>query len=392
MNNEEKTVVRAVAYIRVSTKEQAERRQSLKTQEEAIVRFAERNNIQLVKKFTDAGESAKTADRAELINCIKYCGNNKGKIDHLIVFKIDRLARNAVDHQTIIAGLAKFGVTLKSATEALDDTASGKLMGTILSGFAEFDNDIRTERVKTGMMSRAKDGYWVWKAPVGYRSILDEGKRPILVPHREEAEIVNFIFFQFAKGIYKQTEVLEQLKRFEIISSGKLVISTQRLYKILTNKLYIGVIETSMLPEPVRGKHEAIVDDEIFYRCQKLLGLGTTKTITRSRTRDDFPLKGVLRCPECGSTLTASWNSGKSKKYAYYHCHAKKCSKPVNVPESKIQEWFEGLLENMKPQAGAIKLFKRVFMATWKSRFAESTAAVNDAEKKLIELDRCRKI
>ena len=120
-------------------------------------------------ELVDAGESARRADRPELMRMIQYV--TKHKTNYCIVHKVDRLARNRADDVTIHLALKDAGVTLVSATENIDETPSGMLLHGIMSSIAEFySRNLATEVVK-GLSQKAAQGGTVTKAPIGYRNV-----------------------------------------------------------------------------------------------------------------------------------------------------------------------------------------------------------------------------
>src|SRR5216683_3423075 len=135
----------AVIYSRVSSKDQVEGT-SLESQELACRDYARRQNLTISKAFIEEGESAKFADRTQLLELLSYCKDKTRTIEVLLVWKIDRFARNVEDHYTIKAALKKLGVHIVSVTEPIQADPNGKLLETILAGFAQFDNDIRALR------------------------------------------------------------------------------------------------------------------------------------------------------------------------------------------------------------------------------------------------------
>ena len=114
----------AIIYIRVSTTEQAKFGYSLDAQKEVCLDYATGNNYEVLKVFTEEGESAKTADRTELKEMLSYVKKNKSKIDALIIYKMDRLSRDTGDSLTIRYLLKKLNIDLKSVTEPFDDSPS----------------------------------------------------------------------------------------------------------------------------------------------------------------------------------------------------------------------------------------------------------------------------
>src|SRR5713101_8127130 len=120
-----------IIYCRVSSKEQIEGT-NLDSQEMACMEYARFKNIKILKTLIEQGESAKFADRTQLLALIDFCRQNKGKVEVILVWKVDRFARNVEDHYTVKATLARFGVQIVSVTEPIDPNPNGKLLETIL--------------------------------------------------------------------------------------------------------------------------------------------------------------------------------------------------------------------------------------------------------------------
>jgi DNA invertase Pin-like site-specific DNA recombinase len=164
----------AVVYVRVSTKEQTENL-SLPTQLRACEEYCRREGFEVLERFfevlerfNEQGESAKTTDRTELQNLLKYCRAQKGKVHFVVVYNLTRFAREKYDHFALRAHLKSLGISLRSATEPIDDTSTGKLMEGVLASFAQFDNDVRSERTRAGMRAALELGRWTFPAPLGY--------------------------------------------------------------------------------------------------------------------------------------------------------------------------------------------------------------------------------
>jgi site-specific DNA recombinase len=194
---------RAVIYTRVSTQEQAKGGTSLTAQRKACIEYCEREGYQIAEVFVEEGESAKTADRTQLKQLLKYCGQQRN-IKAVIVHKLDRFARKVQDHQQLSALLATMGVRLRSVTEPIDDTSVGKLMEVMLSGFAQFDNDVRTERTIKGMKERLLDGRWTFPPPLGYKISRDAAGGKTIVPDELSGPLITQAFGEFATGLYKR--------------------------------------------------------------------------------------------------------------------------------------------------------------------------------------------
>jgi DNA invertase Pin-like site-specific DNA recombinase len=159
-------MVGAVIYIRVSTKEQTENL-SLSTQLKACEEYCERQGFEVLARFREEGESAKTADRTELQKLLHFCRANKGRVQFVVVFNLTRFAREKYDHFALRAHVKSLGISLRSATEPIDDTSTGKLMEGVLAAFAQFDNDARSDRTHAGRWRALELGVDVDRAP-GY--------------------------------------------------------------------------------------------------------------------------------------------------------------------------------------------------------------------------------
>ena len=198
-------MVAAVIYVRVSTKEQTENL-SLPTQLRACEEYCRREGYEVLERFTEQGESAKTTDRTELQRLLNYCRTHKGKVHFVVVYNITRFAREKYDHFALRALLKSLGISLRSATEPIDDTSTGKLMEGVLAAFAQFDNDVRSDRTRAGMRAALEQGRWTFIPPLGYLNAPKwSGKS--LVPDPERASQVTRAFDDFATGRFTKEEV-----------------------------------------------------------------------------------------------------------------------------------------------------------------------------------------
>jgi site-specific DNA recombinase len=199
-------MVGAVIYLRVSDPRQAENL-SLATQLKACEEYCDRQGFQVLARFKEEGESAKTTDRTELQRLLKYCQANKGRVHFLVVFNLTRFAREKYDHFALRAHLKSLGISLRSATEPIDDSATGKLMEGVLAAFAQFDNDVRSDRTKAGMQSALALGRWTFLAPLGYLNAPRQFGTS-LMPDPERAPLVRRAFEEFATGRFTKRKYL----------------------------------------------------------------------------------------------------------------------------------------------------------------------------------------
>ena len=199
---------KGIIYCRVSSTEQVENT-SLESQERNCREYAKREGIEIIADpFIEKGESAKTADRTEFIKAINFCSNKKNRVTHFIVYKLDRFARNQNDHVVTQTTLRRYGVALRSVTEPIDETPIGRVMEGVISVFAEFDNNVRTERSKGGMMEKIKKGVWVWQSPLGYYRPFQGSN---IAPETTTAPFIAMIFEEYAKGTYTYQSLAEHM-------------------------------------------------------------------------------------------------------------------------------------------------------------------------------------
>jgi DNA invertase Pin-like site-specific DNA recombinase len=340
-------MIGAVIYVRVSTKEQTENL-SLPTQIGACEEYCRREGYEVLERFKEEGESAKTTDRTELQNLLKYCRTHKGKVHLVIVYNLTRFAREKYDHFALRAFLKSLGISLRSATEPIDDTSTGKLMEGVLAAFAQFDNDVRSERTRAGMQAALEQGRWTFVPPLGYLNAPKwSGKS--LIPEPERGALVTRAFEEFATGRFTKEEVLGKITRLGFRTRKGLTLNPQSFGRMLTNRLYAGLIHVPEFDVSRRGDFEPLVSEEMFYRVQAVLEGRVQVTGPHQRSRPDFPLKGLVRCEACGRTLTASWSKGRNGRYAYYHCW-RQC-RSVNVSKAKLEGLFADELKELQPTA-----------------------------------------
>lgn len=371
-------MVGAVIYVRVSTKEQTENL-SLSTQLRACEQYCQREGYEVLERFKEEGESAKTTDRTELQKLLKYCRAHKGKVHFVVVYNLTRFAREKYDHFALRAFLKSLGISLRSATEPIDDTSTGKLMEGVLAAFAQFDNDVRSERTRAGMKAALEQGRWTFVPPLGYLNAPKwSGKS--LIPDPERADLVKRAFEEFATGRFPKEEVLQTATRLGLRTRSGLALNPQSFGRMLTNRLYAGLIHVPEFGVSRRGDFEPLVSEETFHRVQAIVEGRIQVTGPRQRARPDFPLKGLVRCEACGRALTASWSKGRNGHYAYYHCW-REC-RAVNVTKAKLEGLFVDELKELQPTPGYMRLVKEHVLRAWEQRKAEVCQDISEIERR----------
>ena len=237
-----------VIYCRVSTKEQAQNL-SLSTQQNICSDYCKRQGIEIDRVFVDAGESAKTVDRPEFQKLLTYCRDNKGRIKYVVVYQLSRFSRNTGDHFALRTLLSKLGITLRSATEATDETPSGKLVEGMLAVCAQFDNDVRAARTVAGMKAALEKGRWTFQAPLGYLNSHNNLGEQTLIFDPERAPTIQHAFDLCASGQYSKREIISMVTAMGLCTRKGRKLSPQTCDRLLRNTLYSGWIVVSKVGE-----------------------------------------------------------------------------------------------------------------------------------------------
>jgi site-specific DNA recombinase len=375
--------LRAVLYCRVSTVEQTQNL-SLPTQEKACRDYCARNGYEVDRVFIDAGESAKSTDRPEFLRLLTYCREQRGKLHAVVVYALTRFSRQQADHHAITTLLRGLGISLRSVTEPIDESPSGRLMEGILAAMAQFDNDARAERTVAGMKAAIDRGRWVWRAPIGYlNGAVRSG--PSLVPDPARAPAVREAFALAAAGIRGRT-LLQRLEAMGLRTRQGNPLTSTTLYSVLQNRVYVGYVRSAGWSCEVRGDFEPLVDEDTFGRVQRELVTAPTSTraIARHLNHPDFPLRRFARCGTCDRPLTGGWSKGNGGKYAYYQCQRGCTRTPAPVLEAR----FLALLDRLRPHAGYWDLFKAGILVAWEESRQSRSAARVELQRQVAALEK----
>jgi site-specific DNA recombinase len=364
--------MRAVIYCRVSSKEQVSNL-SLSTQEKACGEYCQRHGWAVDRIFIEQGESAKTANRTQLKNLLGFCRENRGRIHCVVVYSLSRFAREKYDHCMLRLQLQRLGITLRSATEPIDDSSAGKLMEGIVSAFAQFDNDVRSERTVHGMKARLERGGWTFPPPLGYLAQREATGQKTLVPDSERAEFVQHGFELFSSGLYSKKQVLDIITKMGLRSKTGKLVASQTFGELLRNPIYAGRMVVSDWNIRATASFPALVAPDMFDRVQRLLeGRGSSVT-PRKKSNPDFPLRHFVACGRCNRPITGSWSRGRTQRYAYYRCQNRAC-RGVNVKREELERHFIEFLEQLKPKPEYVRLFSEIIVDVWKRKQGEAVA------------------
>lgn len=326
----------AIAYCRVSDVRQVTDGNSLITQEKQARDFAKKLGYNFDRLFAELGESAKTENRPVLKEMLEYCHKNRGKIQVLIIPKIDRFSRNRDDYGALKLILKRLGIRLESVGEPIEDTPVGRFTESMLASVAQFDNEIRAERCKGGMVESVRAGRWVWKAPKGFKNVRINGKGTI-APDEISGPLVVKAFDLIADGsTAKSTAAWLTENGVPITDSG--------LHDMVHNIVYIGMIHAFGIQVQGSPPFTALVTLSQFFRAQEALRRKSEIVRGYDYNNPNFPLRGTILC-ECRRPYTGCWAQGAASRFAYYRCMTCKC---VNLPRNDVETAFRNELDTFK--------------------------------------------
>jgi DNA invertase Pin-like site-specific DNA recombinase len=278
------------------------------------------------KDYSDGGRSGATLDRPGFQRLMADA--KAGKIDTVIVFKIDRVARSVLGFADIKRHFEPLGVEFKFVTENFTDDASGRFLLNMRMSASEYERDLTIERTRIKFATKRKEGLWSGgTVPFGYDSI---DKR--LVLNKAEAPIVREIFdlyfkLRSAAGVARalrakgyRTKVRDSKKG----PRGGQPWSKASVLLVIRNALYAGLIAHEA--DYLKGHHEAIISRETFEQAQALLASHTVEA-GDTETNPAYFLRGLLTCATitsagtvCGHALVPGSTRKGGEEYRYYRC------------------------------------------------------------------------
>ncbi|EHT3480755.1 recombinase family protein [Staphylococcus pseudintermedius] len=319
-------------YIRVSTERQVEG-YSIEEQITQIEQYCQFNGYELVDIYADRGISGKSMNRPELQRMLNDAKN--GKLDCVMVYKTNRLARNTSDLLTIVEELHRQNVEFFSLSERMEvKNSTGKLMLQILASFSEFERNTILENIYNMQHQRALEGYYQGNLPLGYNNIPDNKKELMINQH--EANIVKYIFESYAKG-HGYRKIANALNHKGYVTKKGNPFSISAITYILSNPFYIGKIQFAKYkdwnekrrkglndnPVIAEGKHAPIISQELWDKVQSRKKQVSQKPQVHGKGTN--LLTSLIFCEKCGATYAASTTTntlkdGTKKRIRYYSC------------------------------------------------------------------------
>lgn len=352
-NIQARNVLRVALYVRVSSQEQADEGYSIGEQTERLKKYAEAMGWEIHKIYVDPGYSGGNINRPGLNDMIKDV--EAGKIDTVVVYKLDRLSRSQFDTLYLIEKIFLPNDTdFVSMTENFSTNSPlGRAMIGFLAVFAQLEKDKINERTLMGKEARAKEGKWGGGSsePIGYD--YDPATELLYINEYEKMQILEAVDL-FLRGTPLRTicNIFHEKGYTYVGKSGRTSEwDPKRLKYVFRNKLYLGYIKHR--DEWYKAEHEPILDQETFDKLQKLLDLREEAYAHHTKKCAGITtyLGGMLYCKKCH----ARYAKQSGKKYKdnpaplYYVCYSrnKKVPKMVKDPNCKNKNWKMEVLDEI---------------------------------------------
>lgn len=321
--------MKAVIYARYSSDNQRE--ESIEGQLRECTAYCQKNDITILRTYIDRAMSAKTDHRPDFQRMIK--DSAKGLFDVVIVWKLDRFARNRYDSAHYKAQLRKYGVKVLSATENISEGPEGIILESMLEGMAEYYSAELSEKVIRGHTENALKCKYNGGTPT-FGFIIDKDKYYQIDPHT--APVVLESFTRYDQGDTMK-EIMEYMIESGITTVRGRKIDLNFIARMLKNRKYIGEYSYRHIVTP--GGIPAIVPQDLFDRVQKRLETNR-KAPARHKAEDDYLLTTKLFCGTCGAMMVgeSGTSASKGRKYHYYRCVNTKKNKSCGANHKSVRK------------------------------------------------------
>jgi site-specific DNA recombinase len=400
-DSERRERMRCGVYTRKSTEEGLEQEfNSLDAQREAGEAYILSQKHQgwecLADRYDDGGFSGANMERPALKRLLADI--DAGKIDAVVVYKVDRLSRSLLDFARMLEAFERRQVSFVSVTQQFNTaTSMGRLILNVLLSFAQFERDMIAERTRDKMGAARRKGKWVGGRPaIGY-DVDPAGRR--LVVNEQEAVLVREVFDLYLKersllrvteilngrGLRTKTWLTRKGHRWEGGPWDKATV-----HRLLGNFTYIGKVEYR--GEIYDGEQPAIVDAPTFKKAGEALVGARCDRNGVARNEHGFLLRGLIRCRACDSVMTSSFSAAHGKQYRYYKCTStdrrgvKAC--PIrSVPAVEFERYVVARLRDLTRNT---EVLQKTVARVAADRGRDVPALLDEQGRLTDELGRCR--
>lgn len=368
----------AVIYARFSSHSQTE--QSIEGQLRVCYEYAEREGLRVVGEYIDRALTGRSDDRPDFQRMISDA--KKKAFDFVIVYKLDRFARNRYDSAVYKHKLKQHGVKVLSAMENIGDNPESIILEAVLEASAEYYSVDLSQKIKRGRRDSATKGKFIGGGiPTGYKSTGGQ-----LVIDQEKAPIIQYAFKQYAAGVPKR-QIMDELNARGLRNRNGKPYGLTAFQKALQCEKYIGILSQSGIV--IEGGCPALIDKETFYKVQERIAQNK-RTGAKNKAKVDYLLSGKVFCGLCGAAMLGVSSRGRhGGLFYYYSCGNRRRTHICKKAHEKKDfiEWYvveqtvEYVLtpERMKQIAAAV-------VAQYDSEF--NTDKIKELERRIAKLER----
>ena len=374
--------LRCAVYTRKSSEDGLEMEfNSLDAQREACAAYiaSQRGEswVEVADSYDDGGVSGGTLERPALKRLLADIA--AGRIDIVVVYKIDRLSRSMLDFLKLVESFEHHGVTFVSVTQSFNtQNAMGRMTLNMLVTFAQFEREVIGERIRDKVAASRKKGMWMggW-APLGY-----EVRDRKLIIHEADAERVRSIFKRFVQ--LKSATLLAR----ELVMAGAKnryghLLDKGVLYRLLNNRVYIGEAVHKGIAYP--GEHEAIIDRKLWDQAHAILKQSPRKRAASTRAQTPALLKGLLFGPD-GAAMSPTHTRKGGRLYRYYISQSvmKRGTEACPVKQVPAAEIERIVIEQIR----SLLQTPEIIVQTWRAaRKTDKHLAESDVRSALLEFE-----
>jgi site-specific DNA recombinase len=318
----------AVIYLRVSSDSQVSKAHdpegySIPTQREGCQRHAERLEARVIGEFVELGRTGTNLRRPALQDMLAALP--KLKPTYVIFYDLSRVAREEQDAFWLLGEIKRHGAKLESTLERIDDSPTGLLLYTIMTGVNAHRSRMDGEKVKGGLQRKHADGGSMGPARIGYLNDTEtiEGRKIATISVDDaRVELVRLGFSLASNGAHTLTTITEVLEEAGLRTRAtrkrpSKPMSRSMVHRMLREDYYVGIV--TLKGAKRRGRHTAIIDPETFAKVQQVLDAHRASG-DRSHKHSHYLVGSQLRCKHCGTRLGYSRNRGNGGVYEYFTC------------------------------------------------------------------------
>ncbi len=368
---------RFVALARVSSREQEREGFSLEIQEDALRRYAAQHEGEIARLFKIAETASKSDERKTFRELVAYAKKHCAELDGLLVYKVDRAARNLFDFVELERLESEYSLPFICVSQPTDSNPAGRMMRRTLANMASFYTEQQSVDVREGLARRVKEGWFVGLAPYGYRNVRKDGRGIVEVDPLPAANVRRMYHLYAYENLTLDGLVERVNAEGMVFRRSQAEFPRSSVHNIPKDRAYIGEILHKGQWYP--GKHEPLIDRVTWDRVQTLLG-GQNYQNHALTYAGEF-----ITCAHCGHPISGECKTKMTKSgprsYVYYRCarYTKPGHPRVRVPEAEFDRQILALFDRMRIDDDSVRDWFRAVLAS-QTRDAQADSLAQRSE------------